>query len=142
MFLMQRLNSDPFLTMGRELERAFGHLANGAQEFLRPFPALNVWEEGDKFHAEAELPGFKLEDLEVFVEGDLLSIKGKREVIKKEDHTYLRRERITGEFERSVTLPTEVNSESVEASMRDGVLTVILPKAEKARSRKIAVKTA
>lgn len=108
----------------------------------QPFPALNVWIEGDTVVAEAELPGMKLEDVEVFVVGDELTIKGRRTIEHAEKATVHRQERISGEFTRVVTLPVEVDAAKVEATLRDGVLTVKLPKTEETRARKITIKGA
>ena len=106
----------------------------------RTFPALNVWEEGDKLLAEAEVPGLKMDDLEVTVQGDELTIKGERQADEEEDVTYHRRERGLGRFSRVIRLPVEVNADKVQATLRDGVLTITLPKAEAVLPRKIEVK--
>jgi HSP20 family protein len=106
------------------------------------FPALNIWDDGQRICAEAEVPGFKMDDLEVSVVGNQLTIKGRREFSTEKDATYHRRERRTGEFTRTLTLPVEINAEKVEATLKDGVLTVVMPKSEAALARKIAVKTA
>ena len=82
-----------------------------------------------------------MEDVEVNVVGDELSVKGQRKPAKGENLTYHRQERETGEFSRFLTLPTAVNAEKVEAVLRDGVLTITLPKAEGAKPKRIEVKT-
>lgn len=103
-------------------------------------PRLNVWEENDALVAEAEVPGLKSEDLDISVVGDQLTIRGKREETKHEQEAaYHRRERTVGEFVRSVTLPVEINADDVAATLNNGVLTVRLPKAERAKPRKINV---
>jgi HSP20 family protein len=107
----------------------------------RTFPAINVWEEGDNFYVEAEVPGLKSENLEITVIGDELTLKGERTVDERAEPTYHRRERGTGSFSRSVKLPSEVNPERVEAALNEGVLLLTLPKAEAAKPRKIKVNT-
>jgi len=102
-------------------------------------PALNIWEDRDNFFAEAELPGVDEERLEVFTIGDELTIRGKREPLSGKGVTYHRQERGTGEFERVITLPSDVDAEKVEAKLHNGVLTIALPKAETARPHKIEV---
>lgn len=128
------------------LDRLFGDYQNGLGDTWplsqRAFPALNVWDDGQRLCAEAEVPGFKMDDLEVSVMGSQLTVKGRREFQKEEGTSFHRRERYAGEFTRSLTLPTDVDPEKVEASLKDGVLTVVMPKAEAARTRKIAVKRA
>jgi HSP20 family protein len=107
-----------------------------------PFPALNVWEEGDNLIVEAEVPGLKLEDIELMTVGSELTIKGRRPVTNEPDVTVHRRERGAGDFARKITLPDEIDSTKVEAMLRDGILAIVLPKAEPARARKIPVKAA
>lgn len=105
------------------------------------FPALNVWEEQEALHVEAELPGLNLEDLEIFVTGhNQLTIKGQRQPWVPEKATEHRRERPFGSFVRTLTLPFPVDDNKVEARLENGVLKLHLPKHEAARPRKIAVK--
>jgi len=104
------------------------------------YPALNVWEDEDSYTAEAELPGFRLEDVEVNVRGSELSISGERKPEEKEGMTWHRRERGFGKFHRALEFPLPVDAEKVQASLKNGVLTVTLPKAEAAKPRKIQVR--
>jgi HSP20 family protein len=129
---MDRLASDFFSPMsGAYLPRA--------TVGKRDFPALNVWEYGDHLYAEAEVPGIKSEAIDVSVEGGDLTIRGRRGEQADEGATFLGRERGTGEFARVVRLPIEVDAERVEATLKDGVLLVKLPKAESAKPKKIQV---
>lgn len=105
------------------------------------FPALNLWEDGDNLVVEAELPGLRLSDIEVLVIGNELTIKGERKAEKREEVSYHRQERGTGVFNRLVRLPVMIDAGKVEASFKDGVLTVRLPKAEAAKPRRIEVKS-
>lgn len=139
MLLNTRLATTPFDVL-REVDRMFANLPGALGELARPaFPAVNLWETGDTLHAEAELPGFKFEDIEVFVEGHDLTIKGRRELAVDEQATLLRRERVSGSFTRKLTLPVEIDGQNVTATLRDGILRVTLPKAPAARARKIEV---
>lgn len=131
----------------RAFDDAFGELFNdryspwgriAARE--RRFPAVNVWEGSESLYVEAEVPGLKLEDLDIFVHGDELTIRGEREHDEQEGVTYHRRERGTGSFSSSVRLPVEIDVDRVEAQLESGVLTITLPKAASARPRKIEVK--
>jgi HSP20 family protein len=122
--------------MQRDMDRLFGddaHLRRAA------FPAVNVWQHGETIFAEAEVPGLKLDNLEIFVVGNELSIKGNREA-KNGETVYHRRERGAGAFTRVLTLPADVDSNKVEAMLKDGILTLTMPLAETAKARKIAVK--
>ena len=113
------------------VSRAFGR---------RTFPAINVWEEGDSLYAEAEVPGLSMDDLEVFVQGDELSIKGTRKDLEAEGTTYHRRERGVGSFSRVLHLPVDIDADQVKAALRHGVLSITLPKAQAVLPRKIEVK--
>jgi len=127
-----------------QLRREMGELFdNMAWPFggLRAFPALNLWEEGEALFAEAELPGMGMEDVEVLVNGDELTIKGQRKAAEAKEQSFHRQERVIGNFSRTVTLPFDVDAEKVQATLKDGVLRITLPKAASARPRKIEVKT-
>ena len=105
------------------------------------FPLMNVTEDKDNCYVRAELPGLKADELEISVTGDTLSISGERKLpVEDEKARYHRREREAGRFSRIVSLPTQVETDKVEARCTDGVLTVILPKAETAKPKQIAVK--
>ncbi|TVQ32740.1 MAG: Hsp20/alpha crystallin family protein [Phycisphaeraceae bacterium] len=133
-----------------EMDRLFNTFFQGAPMFetasaptpRRLFPALNAWETPESLMIEAELPGFRMEDLDISLLGDELTIRGVRTETQTEGLNFRRRERISGEFARTVTLPVEVDPDRVSASLRDGVLTIELPKAASARPRKIQVRTA
>jgi len=129
-----------------EMERFFKDFQSGAGErwpLAEPtFPALNVWDDGEGLCAEAEVPGFEMKDLEVTVMNNQLTLKGRRCVEQDENTAYHRRERFTGEFIRTMTLPVEVNPDKVDATLKDGVLTVLMPKSQAALARRITVKQA
>jgi HSP20 family protein len=146
MIELRRIPRVPLVELRREMDRLFNGFL-GPEQFNpasgpRAFPALNVWEDSECLFAEAEVPGLNMKDLEILIQGNELTIKGQRQTIGGEDVQYHRRERGTGEFARFVTLPMEVNADKVEATLKDGVLTIMMPKTEVARARKIAVKTA
>jgi HSP20 family protein len=105
------------------------------------YPALNVWEDADHVYAEAELPGLKLQDLEIYVTGpDQLTIKGNRKPVGPEKAVWHRQERGFGEFTRILTLPVPVDADQVEARLEHGVLTLRMAKSAEAKPKKIAVK--
>ncbi len=141
MFLPSKfISRAPLLDMRRELDRIFDAFAElPVSAGLTAFPPVNVFEDGEKLVVEAELPGLKMEDLDISASADELTIKGKR-VEEKSDAAFHRRERVMGEFVRVLSLPTDVDADRVEATLQDGVLTVTLPKAAVARTRKITVK--
>lgn len=122
-------------------ENVFDELPFGFRA-IRSFPALNVWEDGERFYVEAEVPGMKIEDIEVLVMGNEITIKGERKESAGDNVAFHRRERGVGTFSRTLRLPAEVDAGKVEAAMNFGVLTITLPKAERAKARKIDVKVA
>ncbi|MBI1825204.1 MAG: Hsp20/alpha crystallin family protein [Planctomycetes bacterium] len=145
--LLQRMNQTfPFHQLRQEVGRLFedylGGVDGGTFSGTRGSPAINLWEDGDTLFAEAEVPGMNMQDLEVSVIGDELSIKGQRKecCTKTEGATYHRQERGCGEFSRLITLPCAVRTDRVQAVLKDGVLTVTMPKAEEAKPRRIEVK--
>ncbi len=103
-------------------------------------PALDVHDDKDAFTVTLEAPGLKKEDFEISYHDGVLSIAGERKEEKEaEERNYFRRERFFGRFSRSVSLPAEVQPDKVAAAYKDGVLTVTLPKAEKAKPKQIEV---
>ncbi len=105
------------------------------------FPPVNVWEDGETFHVEAELPGFNLKDLEILVTGgNQLTVKGERKPVEVDKGVWHRQERAFGTFSRTLSLPYGVDADKVDARLENGVLKISLPKQESARPRKIAVK--
>jgi HSP20 family protein len=115
---------------------------NWLREEMDPsfYPPLNVWEEGETVKIEAEIPGLRIEDVDVSFDNGELTLKGEKKFDGKETATLHRRERVYGSFTRTLTLPWEVKAEEVSAELKDGVLTVTLPKADAAKPRKVAIK--
>jgi len=137
--------TNPFREMDRlkrEMDRIFADVMGRGPGALGSgvFPALNVYEVSDKIVVQAELPGFKGEDIEISVERETLSLRGERKAEEMENVSYHRRERRTGRFQKSLTLPYEINVDGVEAHFKDGVLKLTLPKAEHAKPKKISIK--
>jgi HSP20 family protein len=141
---------DPFTEMSRlqdELFRsAVGPRTGGAARPARPdsaraafSPAVDVHEDADAIFVQAELPGLRLDDVEVGVENDVLTLSGERKSEREEGH-YLR-ERWHGAFSRSFKLPRTVDVERIEATLKDGVLSVRLPKRDNVKPRKIEVRS-
>ncbi|BBO81588.1 Hsp20/alpha crystallin family protein [Desulfosarcina ovata] len=103
------------------------------------FPAINITEDTDAYYVSAELPGVKSADLDLNVTANQLTLAGERKISKEADARYHRREREAGRFSRAVALPGDIDAEGVKARLTDGVLSVTVPKAEKAKPRQIAV---
>ena len=106
-------------------------------------PVVDIEESPEAYQVRAELPGMKLEDIKITVADNALSIRGeKRREEEKKGTTYHRVERVYGSFERSFSLGHAVAADKIEATYRDGVLEVSIPKAEEAKAREIQIKVA
>lgn len=116
----------------------FNRRAAGQRAHL---PVVDVREEKDAYVIEAELPGFKPENVDINVNSGVLTVAAERKFEKKEEEKgYQRIERRYGTFRRSFTLPDSVNPEHIEANLQEGVLSVRIPKREQAVPRRIQVK--
>ena len=103
-------------------------------------PPVDIQETADSYRLVAELPGLTKEDINITLENNVLRLSGERKFEKdvKKDG-YHRIERTYGTFARAFTLPSQVNQEKVEASFENGLLTIVVPKAEQAKPRKISI---
>ena len=139
--------------MTREMDDVLRGIENGRRTFERlfypeltgtGFPKLNVYQDEDNVYVDALLPGIKPEDVEMNVLRNTLTLSGERKVEIQKDgkHVYHRRERGGGRFLRTIELPYSIDSTKAEASYKDGLLRVKLPKAEEAKPRKVLVKAA
>ncbi len=103
-------------------------------------PPVDIQETDDAYHLHAELPGLTKDDIQITLENNVLRLSGERKLekdVKKEN--YHRIERTYGTFSRSFALPTQVSSDKVEAKFDNGVLSVVVPKAEQAKPRRISI---
>lgn len=134
--------SDPFF---RGFERLFNDdLLSRWNEGLadnRWIPPVDVREHEDSLEFTAELPGLDRSDIDITVEDRVLTLSGERKFESTEERNgYHRIERSYGTFNRSFTLPHEVEQDRVTASFKDGLLTISIPKSEQAKPRKIEIK--
>jgi HSP20 family protein len=138
---------EPFrpLSLGEAIDRFF------EEGFLRPWfswgweptttLALDMYETDEAFVVKAAAPGMKPEDIEVHISNNVLTIRGEiKEEEKVEGARYHRMERRYGRFERSVALPARVETDKVQATLKDGILTIQIPKAEEVKPKKVTVK--
>ena len=106
------------------------------------FPLINLTEDKDKYYIRAELPGVKGDELDIQVTENNLAISGERKITaEKEGARYHRREREAGTFSRIIGLPGDINSDNVDAKLENGILTVMVSKAEAAKPKQISVKS-
>lgn len=124
------------------------HLFEDFSDFYHQFrktgcfvPKLDVSESDSEYYVELDLPGLTKEDIDIKVDNNILTIRGKKEVKKEvDDRNFHMRERAYGEFNRSLTLPSNTKLDSIDASFKDGVLQIKLDKKETDTSKKIEVK--
>lgn len=132
-------------SLREEIDRLFESPLSAFPE-KQPFftgwgPALDLYEDKDNVYLRAEVPGVNKEDLEISLHEGTLTLSGERKEEKRDEGTaVLRTERFTGKFSRSVTLPAPVQSDKVIATYRDGILKVVLPKAEESKPKQIQIK--
>jgi HSP20 family protein len=132
----------PFGELQREIQGLFDSLMPrfGSGLFAPAFPPINIYEDHDALVVECEAPGIDEEKLDLTVTGDVLTIKGERPAIEACDDTRVHiHERGYGVFNRAVTLPSNIDSEQVEARYENGVLSIRLPKAPEAKPRQVTV---
>jgi HSP20 family protein len=140
--------TDPLELAQRDFDHLLGRLFNGSGAGqdggarLAPY-GVDIREDQDHFYVEAELPGFKKEDVDITLENQTLTISGQRTEETRQDSgkkgDLLLHERRYNRFLRSFTLPPTVDEQSVNAKLADGVLTITLNKREESKPRKISV---
>jgi HSP20 family protein len=125
-----------------EIDRLFEPLTSlvpVAPSSTAAFPPVNLWEDDNNLDLEAELPGFRREDLDIVVRERELTLTGSRPAPETASCAWHLCERAHGKFRRTLTLPTLVDADRVEARYENGVLLLTLPKPERLRARRIRV---
>jgi len=140
---------DPFRDLrgiGRQLDEAFTELSRSGgyeESYGRWTPAVDIFERGDDLVIRAELPGINRDEIEVSVENDTLTLKGERKNdVEVENGKSYRVERTYGAFTRRFVLPTTVDPSRIQATHKDGVLELVLPKSEKSKPRRVDIAAA
>jgi len=127
--------------MRQQLEQIFDE-APGQNTSAGVFPLINLTEDGNNYYVRAELPGVKAEQLDIQATANNIAISGERKIApESENSRYHRREREAGSFSRMIGLPGDINSGKVEARLDNGILTVVIPKAEAAKPKQITIKS-
>lgn len=131
----------PFDLLAREMDRAFAEVdRQGSFGPQAEWPRINVFEDERGFVLQAEIPGAQESDVQLTVEDDVVTLSGARKIEPPSGYTVRLRERARLSFERKLTFGARIDAEAVNATMKDGVLTVTLPKAKEALRRQIAVR--
>jgi HSP20 family protein len=129
-------------TMRRQFDRFMNLYSTASRRSADAgvFPQLNVTEDASRFCLRAELPGVKSDELDIQATGKNISISGARTIHPENDSArYHRREREAGKFSRVLAMPSDIDADRIEAKLEDGILTVVVPKAEAAKPRQIKV---
>ena len=103
------------------------------------YPPLNVFRKGDDFIVIAEIPGVQKSDLDVQVKSNTIRLAGNKSVVYPDKASLHRRERLAGRFDRTVSLPVEIDADGVKAEYNDGVLALWLPRAERDKPKSIPI---
>lgn len=112
----------------------------GGWEVSDTWPKMNLYDTGEELQLKVELPGFAKEDINIKVQGNYLEISGSRKTTGPEGYTIHRRERENPTFTRSITLPVEVDSSKATASLKNGILNLVLPKSIAAKPQQITIR--
>ncbi len=140
---MSIMFSDPFSTLFNlqqtlDASRASSWLGSGPSG-MGAYPPVNVFRQGDDFVILIELAGIKKSDLDIQVQEKSIRIAGRKTVDYSEKASLHRRERLSGEFDRAVTLPVQVEADRVKAEYRNGMLALFLPRAERDKPKSIKI---
>jgi HSP20 family protein len=130
------MRTDPFRELDRLTQQVFGTAARPA------FMPMDAWREGDSFRIEFDLPGVQPDSIDLDVERNVLTVRAERPSRQENGSELIAAERPRGVFSRQLILGDNLDLDNVSASYRDGVLTLSVPVAEKAKPRKIAVESA
>ena len=146
---MSLVRWDPFGSLERQMvDRFFDPTwrrepSERAAPPSRSTPAVDAHEKDGSIHVTLELPGVEMKDVGVTLENNVLTIRGERRAEKdNDDKSYHWRERAFGAFERSFTLPATVDRDKVQASYKNGVLEIVIPRKAEAKPKQIAIKAA
>ncbi len=138
--------ADPMSRFRTAVDRLFETFGEGGRPWesaweTDAYPRMAAADAGDRYVLEAEVPGVRMEDLEITCIDRTLTIRGERPDPEASGATYERRERPVGTFLRSMELPEEVDAAKTEAVLEEGILRITVPKAERAGPRRIEIRT-
>jgi HSP20 family protein len=139
----RKVQSGELVNLHREMDELFNSLFSWPSPVFdnKVWPAIDISENENEIAVTAEVPGCKAEDVDISVNGNMLTISGeKKQQQEKKEKGYYHYERYYGGFRREITLPAEVETDKIEAVCKDGVLSVKLPKAEKTKAFKVKIK--
>ena len=136
--------NDPFATMlalQRALESRFesSWIGRGTAG-IGAYPPINMFQQGDDYVAIVELPGIDKKNLNIEAKENTIRISGEKAVAYEQNASLHRRERVSGSFDRTISLPIQIDPDGINAEYRDGVLAVFIPRAESEKPRTIKIR--
>jgi HSP20 family protein len=135
--------SDPFsaiLALQRALESSFGNdWMGGGTAGTGAYPPINIFKQGDDFVAVIELPGIDKRDLAIEAKENTIRISGKKALMYEENVSIHRRERLSGVFDRTISLPVQIETDGIRAEYNDGLLALFIPRGESEKPRTIQI---
>ena len=134
--------TDPFerlFSLQRALESALGSDWLGATTGMGAFPPINLFQKDHDFLAVLELPGVSKNDLVIQAQENTIRIAGKKSINYEDGVSVHRRERISGEFDRTISVPVQIDPEGIKAEYRDGLLALFIPRAASDKPRTIKI---
>ncbi|HOK41762.1 MAG TPA: Hsp20/alpha crystallin family protein [bacterium] len=144
MLVPKRFFDDSLLNEFFSLSNSLSKLFDDFNEIIpthRTYPAVNMYEDNDNIYVTAEIPGVEEKDIKISATNNSLTIEGKHEQKKEEKNaSYYLQERSYGSFSRTISLNKKVDINKIKAKLKNGLLTVTLPKAEEEKAKAIEVK--
>ena len=131
---------DALFDLQRALEaRLDSDWLDGSTAGTGAFPPINVFQQGDNLLAVLEVPGVDKSDLEIQAKGNAIRVSGKKAISYPEGVSVHRRERSAGRFDRTLTVPMQIDADAIKAEYRDGVLALLIPRAESDKPRTVPI---
>jgi HSP20 family protein len=131
---------DALFDLQRALEaRLDSDWLDGSTAGVGAFPPINVFQQGDNYLAVLEVPGVEKSALEIQAKGNAIRILGKKAIAYPEGVSVHRRERSSGTFDRTLTVPMQIDADGIKAEYRDGVLALLIPRAESDKPRIVTI---
>jgi HSP20 family protein len=131
---------DALFDLQRALEaRLDSNWLDGSTAGTGAFPPINVFQQGDNLLAVLEVPGVDKSDLEIQAKGNAIRVSGKKAISYPEGVSVHRRERSAGRFDRTLAVPMQIDADAIKAEYRDGVLALLIPRAESDKPRTVPI---
>jgi len=125
-------------SLQRALERSYdSDWLRGSTTGMGSFPPVNIFQQAEDFVALVELPGVSKDDIEIQAKDSSIRVSGKKTIGFQAGASVHRRERVSGVFDRTITMPVEVDADRVKADYKDGLLTLLMPRTESDKPRTI-----